>query len=725
MIAWMLPRPALLAPLAALLLAGQVEAQASVALNRYRGAPRPQDGFALSGGDVGPHLGYAVSLRLDYADDPLVYEDVVGESDTELIALVDHQVTSNLALSLGLYDTALLYAGLPVHLAMDGERLGDQPAATGFGAGDLYFGGRLRVHRSKPAQVALELTMTVPTGEDGAGGRPGVAGDGSATFGPQVNAELHGGPVTVLVNVGARFREDVKLGRERFSDVLSFGAGASLPIVPELHVLAELYGESPMDDLGDRTASPLEALAGLRLSAPPGFTFGLGLGMGLLRGYGSPDLRVVGMLAYHQPAQPASAEPPREAEPIEIAAPAVVEPPPTSVPAMVADADVDDRDRDGVPDLDDRCPVAPGASAEGGCPRFLRYDPATGQIELLQAIRFEGASAKLKPDAEAVLAEVAALFSANPELKLWIEAHLTSAGRTKAALAMPRSVERAATLTQWLQTHGIDRKRIEALGCGSNRPLVPDRGAQRFKNERIELHVSYPLPPTGIRSSIGCEHVSAPEAPAKAPPPAALPEPPPKPAPAPRAAAAPVPPPAPAPSKPAPAPTATAPVAPPKPVPAPPPSPPPAAPIVAPVVVAPPATAAAAAAPIELSKPIRFEEGTATLADRSGAALDELAAALRESPAPRVTIVAHVAEEAGAQASLELTKQRAAAVRKALASRGIAPARMSAYGCGEARPIAPNNVPWGRKKNDRVEVLTLDPASPSGVQSLNGCGASN
>jgi outer membrane protein OmpA-like peptidoglycan-associated protein len=84
-------------------------------------------------------------------------------------------------------------------------------------------------------------------------------------------------------------------------------------------------------------------------------------------------------------------------------------------------------------------------------------------------------------------------------------------------------------------------------------------------------------------------------------------------------------------------------------------------------------------------------------------------------------IQAHVAEGDGEAAALELTRRRAAAVRASLVGAGVAGTRLSAYGCGQALPIAPNNVPWGRKKNERVELRLLDPAPASGIPSIKGC----
>jgi OOP family OmpA-OmpF porin len=128
-----------------------------------------------------------------------------------------------------------------------------------------------------------------------------------------------------------------------------------------------------------------------------------------------------------------------------------------------------------------------------------------------------------------------------------------------------------------------------------------------------------------------------------------------------------------------------------------------------------------AAGRIELLKPIRFDERSAQLDARAKKLLDEIAATLRANPEMKIAITADVAADAGSEPSLALTRERASAIRSELGGRGVAPARTKAYGCGENRPVAPNNVPWGRKKNERVELLLLDPAPSSSVHSLAGC----
>ncbi|MFI5309401.1 MAG: OmpA family protein, partial [Polyangiales bacterium] len=210
--------------------------------------------------------------------------------------------------------------------------------------------------------------------------------------------------------------------------------------------------------------------------------------------------------------------------------------------------------------------------------------------------------------------------------------------------------------------------------------------------DRVELYQVRPLPPAGLRSSFGCTEVSPPPPP-KAPalPPPAPPPPPPKAEPPPSRAPAALPAPAPLPA---------------------------ATPKFDSHVLD------LAAGRIELQKPIRFDEDGSVIAEHSHVVITEVAATLAANPAMKIAIESHAAVDGGADASLALSRKRAAEVRKQLADQGVAPARLKAYGCGESRPIAPANVPWGRKKNDRVELYVLDPAPAAGVHSEEGCSPS-
>ena len=666
-------------------------AQPSAAVNRHVPAPHPRDGFVLQRGEVGTHLGWSASLQLDYANDALVYESTLGESDSEGVALVSNQLTSHWLGTLGLFEIVELAIDMPVHLVMDGEPLGDQPTATGFGAGDLRLAAMFALHRSKVASAGISAAMTFPTGEAG-DERPGVAGDGGATFAPGVHAAIHAGPISILAEAGARWRSDTEFAGTRFKDVVLFGLGLEARLVPDvLRASLEARGESPLDDVGDRATTPIGALLGAKLTLPVGLTLGAAGGLGITRGYGSPDARALLSIAYaregderEEPAPKREPEPEPEPEPTTPVH--KLEAQPTEMEFSAAEASRDS-DGDAIPDLEDGCPEVPGSQESSGCASMLTYELETGALVLLAPVSFNGSA--VQPNKSPVLADVIAFLRANPKKRVRLESHTVKPRRDNDS-AITRSVERARSLSEYLLGHGIAAKQLEVMGCGDRRPIAPERGSQRFKNERIELWVIEPLPKSGLRSTFGCVAHTLPGQEAPAPAPAPKPAPPPPPPPAPAPAPAPMPAPAPAP---APAPVAAA------------------APL-------------ASTGALELSKPIRFEDNRVAIKGDADDQLDEVAGKLKADPKMKVAVVSHTAGEPDAAATLDRSRKRAALIKRELEKRGAKSGQVRALGCGQARPVAPDNVPWGRKKNDRLEVLVLDPAANADVQSLEGCMAS-
>ena len=85
--------------------------------------------------------------------------------------------------------------------------------------------------------------------------------------------------------------------------------------------------------------------------------------------------------------------------------------------------------------------------------------------------------------------------------------------------------------------------------------------------------------------------------------------------------------------------------------------------------------------------------------------IDEIATALRNTPALKVGIEGHTDNVGAAAPNLKLSEARAQAVMAALVAKGIAAARLSAAGFGQTRPIADNAAEDGRAKNRRVELV--------------------
>ena len=111
-----------------------------------------------------------------------------------------------------------------------------------------------------------------------------------------------------------------------------------------------------------------------------------------------------------------------------------------------------------------------------------------------------------------------------------------------------------------------------------------------------------------------------------------------------------------------------------------------------------------------IQQEISFEAGKTTLLPASLPLLDSLADILSGLPHYDIRIEGHT-DSLGTQVEkLMLTGDRAQACRDRLVKRGIASSRIRAEGKGDTMPIAPNDTPEGRSLNRRVVfVLFLKP----------------
>ncbi|MCB9599258.1 MAG: OmpA family protein [Sandaracinus sp.] len=338
----------------ALALPSFATAQRSATLNRFRASETVEDDFAISRPTDLGHLRYGAMLHLDYANDPLVWENELGERDSEGHRIVGHQLDATLGLSLGLFDRVVVFAGLPISLVMSGDdedelqAAGIGASADGAGLGDAYLGARVRIYGESDDMVALgfQLTGTFPTA-----GSQRFRGDDFLSLAPELLFEVRpGGGARLVLDVGAKVRRNASDAGSNlsFGDELTFGLGFALPVYvaqdddrTHVDVHAQVFGSSFFDDLFTRESTPFEGNVGAKLHHASGLTAGLAAGMGFTRGFGSPDARVIAMIGYGRPAE-------RPEEP------------------------VGDRDGDGLNDDVDQCPDEPEDvdtfEDDNGCP---------------------------------------------------------------------------------------------------------------------------------------------------------------------------------------------------------------------------------------------------------------------------------------------------------------------------------------------------------------------
>lgn len=103
---------------------------------------------------------------------------------------------------------------------------------------------------------------------------------------------------------------------------------------------------------------------------------------------------------------------------------------------------------------------------------------------------------------------------------------------------------------------------------------------------------------------------------------------------------------------------------------------------------------------------LQFPTGSSRLGDESVGSLVELARFLETRPDRSVVLVGHTDAEGALESNIDLSRQRADAVRQHLIqSLGIAPDRVRAEGVGYLAPLTTNETAEGRSANRRVEVI--------------------
>jgi outer membrane protein OmpA-like peptidoglycan-associated protein len=105
---------------------------------------------------------------------------------------------------------------------------------------------------------------------------------------------------------------------------------------------------------------------------------------------------------------------------------------------------------------------------------------------------------------------------------------------------------------------------------------------------------------------------------------------------------------------------------------------------------------------------VLFDTGSAALKAGSYDEITRVAQVLNQYPETTIMIAGHTDSTGSETQNQELSERRAMAVKNALTGQGVNPARMSAIGYGESKPIADNNTESGRQTNRRV-AITITP----------------
>jgi len=148
-----------------------------------------------------------------------------------------------------------------------------------------------------------------------------------------------------------------------------------------------------------------------------------------------------------------------------------------------------DSDGDGIPDHLDKCPDVAGLAEMKGCPA-IKEETRKLFEKALTGVKFETGSAKITKASFSILDDVVKVMEENPSYNLDIHGHTDNTGKAENNLQL--SKDRAASVKTYLVSKGVDSGRLRSEGFGQEKPAYDNGTSEgRAKNRRVEFKVTF------------------------------------------------------------------------------------------------------------------------------------------------------------------------------------------------------------------------------------------
>lgn len=364
----------------------------------------------------------SVKLLYHYENDPLRVIRKPGNSTLNYMLEDRHNL--NLLMALRLSDEVQLGLDLPFVANQNG------PSGEDGGIGDLRLLGKMKFYTKDTLDLALGFELSLPTSTvDFVGERWGAVA-------PKFLLSYGAGPVDFSTNLGFRLRDTNLETKQQFTA----SVGARVHVVEGLDFLSDLHTAVALHGLTEERV-PLEWLNGLSAQLPAGFAATAGVGVGLTRGVGVPEYRVLAGLSWsHRPKVC------KTCKTKTVMIPVLIRLPGKKITVY--------RDRLVTP------------------PIHFNFDKAT-----------------LKKSAIPILDEVVKVLRYHKSIKrVEIQGHTDERGRD--LYNMKLSEQRAQTVLWYLIDKGINPTRLTASWFGERNPVVKGAKteADHQRNRRVEFH---------------------------------------------------------------------------------------------------------------------------------------------------------------------------------------------------------------------------------------------
>lgn len=369
-----------------LVIASSAAAQTAVApgfaLDRYQPSERGSDWFVTDSLDLRGNGRLAIGVVQDWAHKPLAIYN--GNGDYQ-VAPVKNQLFFHVGAAVNFASRVRLAFSLPLLASnfgtpgiVDGViyRTREKTAI-----GDLRLGVDLRLfgEYGSAFTTAIGVQVHVPTGN-----RDSHASDGKARLVPHwlMAGDIGAFTYAAVLGFDGRFQTD-NIAGTAFGPELNVAASAGVRVADKKVVIGpEFWTSTVVSDSGDgffkSKTTPVQLILGAHARLGP-VQLGAGVGPGLTRAMGTPDVRVVSSLVYFpEPPKPAPQPLPKTDRDDDGIADGV-----DACPDTPGEANDDpekngcpppkDRDNDKIIDDDDACPDEPGVASDdpkkNGCPK--------------------------------------------------------------------------------------------------------------------------------------------------------------------------------------------------------------------------------------------------------------------------------------------------------------------------------------------------------------------
>ncbi len=272
----------------------------NTAVRSFRPVPSP---YSILGQHSSRGIGHGVLFigsTTDYANDELV--SMSGNLVVD--KPVAHRIVSEFGLGVGLWQRLDLSLSLPIVVGRWARgRLIEGQERFAFGPGDLRLMAKavaMKNQRWHGFGLAAVLELSLPTGRKGQ-----FLAESRAFFAPRLVFDYRYLPgALVTFNVGYLLRRKTWIGDLPVDDEVLLGLGIEQPLgLWNLSVLGAVdtaigLGKSMDGTRLETRKVPMEARFGIRWRGRCGLQAGLGAGLGLLDGYGSPDVRILASVGF-------------------------------------------------------------------------------------------------------------------------------------------------------------------------------------------------------------------------------------------------------------------------------------------------------------------------------------------------------------------------------------------------------------------------------------------